>query len=1002
MIFNIIKMQKWATANQETQIKEMANDYAHRLDSRLRSAAQIASLTAAYIEKNPGLDSDKMVSLLTANLEQNSLIHGAAILFAPYAYSPEKRLFVRYVHKENDKLIVSGFVDTGYDYTDPQHEYWHKPQLTKRPTWSEPYFDEGAGNFLMVTYSVPFFKDTQFIGIALVDIPLKPLRELALDEIPDTMKVNIVTPSGKFVYSRDPLRINQAVGTIKQIQADKNLMGFSKTMTSGQSGVVKLTGWAYSEPELTAYSSVPATQWGLSISVTEKQAYEEIQKQFYNNILFFLISLIIIVPSSYLFTARITRSIKNLNDTVIEFSNGNLNVTAHSERNDELGELGKAFNHMASQLMEREQKLFETQKLFESVITQSPISIIVYASDGKIHVFNDNCLAFFESLEKGYHIEPGMNISQIKPTWIDYDVQGDRIPVRHSPMSLTLQGVPTENKEIKIVAKDGQEKWIMVNAAPVKNKKGEIIAGITIFPEITERKKTEENLRESEERFRRIAENAKDVIFRMSLPDGKYEYVSPACMDIFGYPPEAFYSAPLLIQKIGHPDWTHFFTTQWKNLLAGDMPPIYEYQIISKSGEVKWLNQRNVLIKDKQGNPIAMEGIVTDITEAKLAEEEKANLEEELRQAHKMEAVGTLAGGIAHDFNNILSAIIGYAELAKDDIPPTNPAYGEIEEVISAGKRARDLVKHILAFSRKSNEDRIPLKPQLLVEEALNLIRASLPSTIEIKHSINPDCGNIMADPTQMHQVIMNICTNAAQSMDEKGGTLEVILNEEYISGDYGQETQPFVKLTIKDTGTGIPEEILNRIFDPYFTTKDTGKGSGMGLAIVHGIVESHNGKISVESTLGKGTTFHLFFPKIATASIDEKKNSEPLKKGSEKILVVDDETSMANVTMQRLKRLGYHVTVKTDSLEALALFQQNPDYFDLVITDQTMPKMTGDHMVQEMLDIRKDLPAILCTGYSSKINHEKAKKLGIKAFLLKPVENFELSHTVRKVLDEK
>ena len=996
MIFNIIKTQKWVTANQETQIKGMAEDYAHRLDGELRTVTQIASLTAAYVEKNPGLSSYNMVSMITTHLEQNPLVSGSAILFAPYAYSPEKRLFVRYVHKENGKLIVSGFVDTGYDYTDPQHEYWHKPRVSGKPEWTEPYFDEGGGNFLMCTYSVPFFKEKKFMGIALVDIPLEPLRQLALQEIPDSVKVDIITPSGSFVYSSDHRRINKPVDEIKPLMADKSLMDFYKTMTSGQTGLAKLSGWAHSEPEVVAYAPIPSTHWGFSVSMTEKQAFKEIQSQFYRNILFFMVSLFFIIPILWFFTARISKSILSLNTTVMEFSKGNLDVKADTMPNDEIGALGDAFNHMATQLLEREDKLFQTQKLFDAVIQQTPIPIMVVPSDKKIHIFNNACRDFLGFNES---IIPGIILTDMVPTWKDYDASGNRIHPNNSPLVKALNGISTKNLEMKIIRADGQERWAIANGVPAYDKNGTLIAGIVVFPDITHRKKIEESLRESEERFRRITENAKDMIYRMSLPEGKYQYVSPASIDLYGYTPEEFYITPLLIQDAIHPDWKHYFQKQWENLLNGIMPPNYEYQIIHKSGEVKWLNQRNVLITDKADVPIAIEGIVTDVTEAKLAEEEKAKLEADLRQAQKMEAVGTLAGGIAHDFNNILSAIIGYAELAKDDIPRINPAFEEIEEVINAGKRARDLVKHILAFSRKSGEDRIPLKPLLLVEEALHLIRASIPSTIEIKHDLKPDCGNIMADPTQMHQIIMNICTNAAQAMDENGGTLEVILNEEYISGDYGQETKPFVKLTIKDTGTGIPQDILDRIFDPYFTTKDFGKGSGMGLAIVHGIVEAHNGKIAVESTVGKGTTFHIFFPKITAPDANKKDNSRSLIKGSGKILIVDDETSMANVTMQRLKRLGYHVTVKTDSIEALALFKQDPDYFDLVITDQTMPKMTGEQMVIKMMEIRKGLPVILCTGYSSKIDREKAIALGIKAFMLKPVENFELSKTVREVL---
>ena len=998
-IFNIIKMQKWAKQKQEQEIVHLATDYANRLDSQLQKVAQIASLTAAYIEKNPHLSPKMMLAMLNAHVEHSPLVFGAAIAFAPYAYNPEKKFFVRYIHKENGKLITSGFVDTGYDYTDPEHEYWHKPRVTGKAAWSDPYFDEGAGNILMCTYSVPFFIKGQFSGITLVDIPLESLRELALKEVPKPFKFNIITHSEKFVYSSSRDRINRSANNIDEIKSSKSLPAFVKTMTSGKTGVAKLTHWEYPEPELVGYAPIPSNHWGFSISVTQKQAYQDVRNQFYRNILFFIISLIFIIPGLWFFTARISKSISKLHDTVIEFSKGNMDIRADDSLKDEIGTLGAAFNHMASELVRRETKLFETQKLLEAVIKQSPIPVMVVSSERKVQIFNEACKNFL-GFELSSKIKAGIDIMDLHVTWKDYDIRGNRIKPKDSPLFQALHGVATKNLEMKTVTDDGQEKWSIANAVPVSDKNGNLIAGIVVFPEITERKIAEDNLRESEERFRRIAENAKDMIYRMSLPDGTYEYASPAAFDLFGYTPDEFYSAPLLIQKAIHPNFAHFFKKQWENLLKGIVPPNYEYQVIHKSGEVKWMNQRNVLIKDNTGAPIAIEGIVTDVTDARLAEEEKIKLEADLRQAHKMEAVGTLAGGIAHDFNNILSAIIGYAELAKDDIPVTSPAYDELEEVINAGKRARDLVKHILAFSRKSGEDHIPVKPQILLEESLNLIRASIPSTIDIKHDIDPGCGSILADPTQFHQVIMNICTNAAQAMDKNGGTLELNLKEESVSSDNGSQTAPYIKLTIKDTGVGINQEVMERIFDPYFTTKEYGKGSGMGLAIVHGIVESHNGKISVESTLGKGTSFHIYFPKASATHTIDKPDTGAIQKGFEKILVVDDEKSMADVTTQRLKRLGYDVTVKTDSGEALALFEADPDYFDLIITDQTMPKMTGVQMVQKMMALRGNLPVILCTGYSSKINQEKAKEMGIRAFLMKPVEKVELSRTIREILN--
>ena len=996
-IFSIVKMKQWAVTSMEHRVMGMARDFANRLDSELEKAGQIAELIAAFVEKEPGLSSDMMVSLLKTSLVRNPMIHGAAIAFAPHTYLPEKELFIRYVHKENDKLVVSGFVYEGYDYTSPEHEYWHKPRTSGKAVWSEPYFDEGGGNFLMCTYSVPFFKNGTFAGIALVDIPLEPLRKLALKEMPENARLDVITPSGKFVYSSDHQRINRFATDIETVKNHPDTAALFKAMGSGKPGLIQLTGWEFPEPELVAYATMDATDWRFSVSVTRQQAYKEIQDRFHNNILLFLGSLVVIVPSLWFFTTGISRSILALNHTVVAFSKGNLNATAPEHRKDEIGALGAAFNQMAAELTEREVKLFETQKLFEASIQQIPIPIMVVPVDGKINIFNYPCKEILGITDT---VKPGIHLMDMVPTWKDYDARGNRILPKDAALVKALRGIPTRDLEIRIVRADGTERWAIANGEPVYDKNGNLLAGIVVFPDITQRKIIEEDLRESEERFRRIAENAKDMIYRMTLPDGVYDYVSPASVDLFGYTPEEFYARPLLFREIIHKDWLAYFQEQWQNLLNGDMPASYEYQVVHKSGTVKWLNQRNVLVKNREGKPIAIEGIVTDVTEAKLAQEEKARLEADLRQAHKMEAMGTLAGGIAHDFNNILSAIIGYAELAKDDLPRANPAREEIEEVINAGKRARDLVKHILAFSRKSGEDRIPVKPQRLAEDALNLIRASLPSTIEIRQHIDPECGPILADPTQFHQIIMNLCTNGAQAMDDSGGILDFSLTEASRMPDSDAPPAPHARIVVKDTGIGIPQNIIDRIFDPYFTTKEYGKGSGMGLAIVHGIVESHKGKITVKSKVGQGTTVEIYFPVITDAPLLEEKNSNIVQGGTERILLVDDEESMADVTMRRLKRLGYHVTVRTGSTEALALFENDPYQFELVITDQTMPKMTGEQMAIKMMGFRADIPVILCTGYSSKIDREKARAIGIKAFLLKPVDTAELSETIRNILD--
>ncbi len=394
-----------------------------------------------------------------------------------------------------------------------------------------------------------------------------------------------------------------------------------------------------------------------------------------------------------------------------------------------------------------------------------------------------------------------------------------------------------------------------------------------------------------------------------------------------------------------------------------------------------------------------------DITRRKEAETERFKLEAQLQQAQRLEAIGTLAGGIAHDFNNILGAILGYAEMAKDDSPAESSVRKDLIEILKAGHRAKDLVKQILAFSRQAATERISLQPVDIVKEAVKLLRPSLPSTIEIKQEIDEAAGPILADPTQLHQIVVNLCTNAFHAMEESGGILtislkNITLKREDLGGDPHVLPGEYVRLSIKDTGAGIVPEVLGRMFDPYFTTKEVGKGTGMGLAIVHGIVKSYNGFVSCASTPGKGTTVQVYLPLIAAGAVLVEEPQGPVPTGNERILFIDDERILAEMGKTMLEPLGYTVTVRNNSLEAITTFLNQPEMFDLVITDQTMPGMTGFEMARRMLMIRPDLPIILCTGYSTLVSEEKARASGIRAFAMKPLAKRDIARLIRKVLD--
>ncbi|TFG37821.1 MAG: transporter substrate-binding domain-containing protein, partial [Desulfobacterales bacterium] len=503
--------------------------------------------------------------------------------------------------------------------------------------------------------------------------------------------------------------------------------------------------------------------------------------------------------------------------------------------------------------------------------------------------------------------------------------------------------------------------------------------------EIGDRRKAYEELHKVEARQSLILRSL-PMAFYISQPSDKYGgvWVSGQIEKISGFTAEHFTTDPGFWEARLHSEDRPRVFKVFGGILEQKVIMV-EYRWLHADGNYRWFEDNAILVRDENGDPKEIVGIWLDITESKAAQEERLWLGEQLQQAQKMESIGTLSGGIAHDFNNILSAIIGYAELVKQRLTKDSEIWIHQQQVIRAGLRARDLVQQILAFSRHAPQEYKPLKIHLFVKEALKLLRSTIPTTIEIKQSINPDCGTIMADSTQIHQIMMNLCTNAYQAMRETGGVLAVGLNEvEVREDDYltGLHLAPgrYVMLEVSDTGPGIRPEIKNRIFEPYFTTKDKGEGTGMGLAVAHGIVKSHHGHISVYSEPGKGTTFHVYLPCVAMESnTAEVEVVGTVPRGHERILLVDDEEEIIRISQHILEALGYTVTALNGSIDAWKIFQSNPQDFDLVITDMTMPRMTGAELAKKILQIRPDMPIVLCTGFSEQISEEKAKSLGIK-----------------------
>ncbi|MBU4427119.1 MAG: PAS domain S-box protein [Desulfobacterales bacterium] len=597
-----------------------------------------------------------------------------------------------------------------------------------------------------------------------------------------------------------------------------------------------------------------------------------------------------------------------------------------------------------------------------------------------------NAFDFLGYTEKDF--DKGLNALQLL-------IPGDRDRASENIQKI-LSGERVDDTEFTALRKDGSAFAIAVHANPIVHEdRATGLRGIII--DLTEHKRAEEDLHREREKFRLLVEKSPLGVCLIGK-DGYYNYINPRFIEMFGYTLKDIHKGREWFKKaFPDPEYRKQVISAWIRDLADlkdDESRPRTFNVRCKDGTEKVICFLPATMAS--GDQFML---TQDITE-------QTRLEIQLRQAQKMEAIGTLAGGIAHDFNNILSAIMGYTELSMLEIPDQSFIVDNLNEILKASHRAKDMVRQILAFSRQDKQERIPIQLIPIVKEALKMLRGSLPTTIEISQHIDNGKGIVEADVTQIHQVLMNLSTNAAHTMREKGGILDISLTDVDVTvGEAARHADlrqgPYVRLTVSDTGEGIAKEVMERIFEPYFTTKEKGVGTGMGLAVVHGIVKDHRGAITLESKPGKGSTFNVYIPRIEKGVTPEHEATEIFPTGRERILFVDDEQVLVEIGKQMLERLGYEVTTRTSSIEALELFRVKPYQFDLVITDMTMPNMTGDKLAKEIMGIRADIPIVLCTGYSERIGRESAEKMGIRGFVMKPLSMNGLANAIRNGIDK-
>lgn len=640
------------------------------------------------------------------------------------------------------------------------------------------------------------------------------------------------------------------------------------------------------------------------------------------------------------------------------------------------------------------QELQKSEEKYRSVVDNSPD--LIYRAD------TNGMLTFVSPAVHGllgYTAEEAIGMNLAKDIYVNPED-------RQRFLEHTMASGSIERFHFQVRHKDGSVRWASTNAKLMEDEHGQIVGIEGVTRNITEQKLDKIALSQSKTYLRTVIDTLPDLVW-LKDEKGRYLFCNSKFESLYGASEE-------IIQGKTDYDFVpkelaDFFRKHDQIAMDAGGPSKNEEEVtFAEDGHVELLETIKTPMYDADGKLIGVLGIARDMTDLKLAEENRKELEKRLKHAYKMEAIGTISGGIAHDFNNILGIIIGNTELAFDGLMESDPARQNLEEIKMAGMRAADIVRQLLNYSRKTKQDKAVIDIVPVVKESARLLRSSIPASVEIHLDIPEWLPFIEADSTQIQQMFLNLCTNASHAMEERGGTLTISAAETTLTQDtVFFNTQPlsagnYIQFSIDDTGNGIDQDTLGKIFDPYFTTKAIGKGTGMGLAIVHGIVTNHHGGITVSSEPGRGTRFKVLLPLATKQPAASPPPAEELSSGSETVLLVDDEESLLQINARRLKQLGYTVITEKDPRQALERVKTAPEHIDIIVTDMTMPHMTGERLITEVMKIRPDLPVILCTGYSNRIDKKSALAVGATEYLEKPFETSVLAKAIHRVLSSK